>query len=110
MALEAPEHFRQIYQTTWTPTRPFVRGDGNNDGGFDVTDAVFVLNSLFLGGPAPGCQKAADSNDDGELDVADAVYFLNATFLGGPEVEEPHATCGPDPTPDTLTCVAFVCP
>ena len=100
----------QIYQSTWTPMRPFVRGDGNNDGSFDVTDAVFVLNSLFIGGPAPTCQKAADSNDDGDVDVADAVYFLNAKFLGGREVKEPHAECGTDPTPDTLTCETFSCP
>lgn len=31
----------------------FVRGNTNGVGGIDITDAVYVLNSLFLGGPKP---------------------------------------------------------
>jgi hypothetical protein len=28
-------------------------GDGNDDGTLDITDAIFILAHLFLGGPAP---------------------------------------------------------
>jgi hypothetical protein len=44
---------------------PFRRGDANSDGGFDITDAVGVLNYLFLGAKEPPCLITADIDDDG---------------------------------------------
>jgi hypothetical protein len=45
----------------------FVRADANGDPKLDISDAVTVLNYLFLGDAAPDCLDAADTNDDGEL-------------------------------------------
>jgi hypothetical protein len=42
----------------------FIRGDCNDDGGVDISDAVCVLNWLFLGGSAPDCAAVANSNGD----------------------------------------------
>jgi hypothetical protein len=85
----------------------FRRGNANADGKTDLSDALYVLGFLFLGGPGPSCLKAADTDDSGELDLTDAVYLLSYLFLGGPAPPEPYPACGLDPTVDELTCNAF---
>ena len=47
------------------PSGHFLRGDATADGNLNLTDAVFTLNHLFLGGPAPDCADAADADDNG---------------------------------------------
>lgn len=89
----------------------FQRGDVNLDTSFDIADPVAHLAQLFLPGtPPPSCQDAADSNDDGALDISDPVYSLAALFVvGAPAPPTPGVICGPDPTPDSLTCIVS-CP
>ncbi len=82
----------------------FVRGRVNADDKIDVADAVYVLSYLFVQGPAPACQKAADANDDGRLDISDAVKLLVHLFATTGPLPLPFPTPGPDPTPDSLTC------
>ena len=89
------------------PRVPFVRGDANGDGSIDITDAIFTLGFLFLGGGAPPCEDAADADDRGTLEITDAVYLLNFLFSGGPEPPPPHLALGEDPTEDTLGCRGF---
>ena len=86
---------------------PFNRGDINVDGAINLSDAIYLLQGLFLGGPPPSCQDAADVNDDGAVNLSDPIYLLNALFLGGPQPPAPYQQCGADLTPDTLTCVIF---
>lgn len=69
---------------TVTPGRRIVPGDVNMDGAFDISDPVFLLFSLFAGGPAPACGKLADPNGDSQVDLSDAVFLLGSLFLGGP--------------------------
>lgn len=92
----------------------FLRGDGNNDGGVNIADAVFLLNGLFLpGSPQSSCLDTQDSNDDGGVNIADAVFLLNSLFVpGSPELPAPGtAECGIDPTDDSLDCASFTsCP
>ena len=46
--------------------------------------------------------------DDGVVDISDAVATLGVLFLGQGEIPVPGMhTCGPDPTPDDLTCESF---
>ena len=85
----------------------FVRGDPNADQRLDLTDAVFVLNHLFLGGVPPSCEKSADEDDNGILDITDAILHLNHLFLGGPPPEPPFPECGWDSIADDLTCWEF---
>jgi hypothetical protein len=89
----------------------FRRGDGDGDGGEQLSDAIFVLNSLFNGGEAPGCPDAADSNDDGRVDIGDPIALLGYLFLGTKAPPAPGpTTCGEDPTEDTLgPCVQGAC-
>jgi hypothetical protein len=88
-------------------TFPFHRGDSNGDGALDLSDPVFLLGSLFLGGPLPGCRDAADGNDDERLDITDAVYVLSHLFQGGSPPRPPGGPtqpCGLDPEGDELEC------
>ena len=84
--------------------RTFLRGDSNQDGHTDISDASFSLNYLFLGGPAPLCMDAADSNDDGRFDLSDAIAGLNSLFLGTGPLPQPTGAPGQDPTADDLGC------
>jgi hypothetical protein len=88
----------------------FRRGDADLDGKVVLTDAVVVLERLFLGGAPLSCLDAADTNDDGRLDLTDPIFLLVYLFQGGPELPEPGAgRCGSDPTPDDLEECAGDC-
>lgn len=63
----------------------FLRGDANGDSEVNVGDAVYIINYVFKGGPAPDPLEAGDANCDGGCDVGDAVYLINYVFKGGPE-------------------------
>jgi hypothetical protein len=52
------------------PETRFRRGDCNNDGGVDLSDAVCTLSWLFLGGRTPSCLAAANTNGDAAVDIA----------------------------------------
>lgn len=84
---------------------PFVRGDcGGRGQGVDISSAVFGLNYLFIGGPAPPCLAACDSNGDGEVDISDPVYLLGYLFLGGSAPfgwTDADGDGAPDPTCET---------
>jgi hypothetical protein len=93
---------------------PFRRGDSNDDGRFDIADAVLTLLCLFAGGPCSQCPDAADANDDGALNVTDPIYLLNWRFRGGPTnppPPPPFPSCNRDPTDqDALAdCVYLSC-
>jgi hypothetical protein len=85
----------------------FKRGHVNDDDVVDLSDAVYLLAYLFLGGPGPRCLDAADTDDSGSLDLTDAVCLLNHLFLGGPELPGPYLECGRDETEDDLHCETF---
>ena len=85
----------------------FQRGDANTDGRLDLSDPIFSLSMLFLGGRRTSCEDAADSNDDGNLDLTDAIYSLRHLFQGGSEPPAPGLACGSDPTSDDLGCQLY---
>jgi hypothetical protein len=82
----------------------FLRGDANDDGKVDLSDAVAILGYLFLGDEAPRCLDAADANDSGIVEISDAVRLLNHLFLGAPPPPPPYPESGADATPDALSC------
>jgi hypothetical protein len=85
---------------TPNPGPEFIRGDCNDDGGADISDAVCILDWLFQGGAAPDCVAATDTNSDRTADISDAVYLLAHLFLGGPAPAAPFPACGPGLPPD----------
>ncbi len=58
-------------------------GDANDDSSINVGDAVYLINYIFKGGPAPPCSAEADVNVDCALNVGDAVYLVEFIFQGG---------------------------
>jgi len=57
-------------------------GDCNNDGGVDLSDAVTILQYLFMGLDLPVELDVADLNSDNNLDISDVVYLLQYLFAG----------------------------
>ena len=62
----------------------FLRGDCNQDATLALTDALTMLNFLFLGGLTPECQDSCDANDDDSIALTDALTVLSFLFSGGP--------------------------
>lgn len=69
---------------------PYLCGDGNDDAVVDIADAVYLINYIFRGGPAPNPLASGDGNCDSVVDIADAVYLISYIFRGGPQ---PYAGC-----------------
>jgi PKD repeat protein len=82
--------------------RFFMRGDIDNNRRVEITDSIFLLNFLFLGGQRPRCIDAADIYDNGRVDISSAITLLNFLFLGGRPPAVPFPNLGLDPTPDPL--------
>ena len=87
----------------------FVRADADDNGAVQLTDGIFILNFLFIGGAAPTCGDAADADDNGALQLTDGIFILNFLFLGGAPPPTPGLDCGEDPVDpdDTLGCENF---
>jgi hypothetical protein len=64
--------------------RTYLCGDADSDGKIDIADVVYLINYLFIDGPAPELLEAGDANCDGTVDIADVVYLINYLFIGGP--------------------------
>jgi len=76
-----------------TYTEAILRGDANESGVIDLSDAVFILLFLYAEGENPVCTDAADVNRDGKVDIADAVALLSYLFAGGPAPQPQTADC-----------------
>jgi hypothetical protein len=62
----------------------YLLGDANGDGNINVSDVVYLINYLFIGGPAPDPIARGDVNRDNFVNVTDVVYLINYLFIGGP--------------------------
>jgi hypothetical protein len=59
-------------------------GDANGDGIINISDAVFLINYIFVpGAPAPYPVCIGDCNGDDMVNISDAVYLINYIFIGG---------------------------
>lgn len=86
----------------------FLRGDGNNDTRVDIGDGIFVLNYLFLGGPAGTCLAASDADGNGSVEMTDAVAIISYQLLMGPPLAAPFPECGEGSMSDD--CAQSSCP
>ncbi len=82
-------------------SRPrFRRGDVDDSGGSNITDAISTLNFLFGGADEPACLEAADIDNDGSVNISDPIRLLNFLFGGAAEPPvDPGEECGVDPDP-----------
>lgn len=90
----------------------FIRGDSNADGAVNISDSVFLLGYLFLGGRSPGCLASANTNGDVAVDIADPIYLLGHLFLGVPPPPAPFSQCGTSDleADEELGCEESSCP
>jgi len=85
------------------PGKTFHRGDADENGDLQLTDAIRILGVLFLGQGTIPCADAADADDNGVIQLTDAIRILGVLFLGQGTIPAPGPTtepCGEDPTPD----------
>ncbi|MFQ6032282.1 MAG: dockerin type I domain-containing protein, partial [Candidatus Zixiibacteriota bacterium] len=68
-----------IYHAQEKP--PAVSGDANGDGEINSADVVYLINYLFVGGPAPDPLWVGDCNCDEVINSADIIYLINYLFL-----------------------------
>ncbi len=88
----------------------FIRGDLNQDGVLDISDASLLLAKLFLQSPI-NCQMAMDVNDDGLLDISDPVSTLAILFAQQVGPPPPFPSCGVGLTSTGLSCDSYnLCP
>ena len=84
--LESITAMKEILNATETCCH--LRGDINHQDSppIDISDLVYLINYMFLGGPAPVCLEEGnvDADQGGWIDIADLVYLINYSFLGGP--------------------------
>ncbi|MFQ5653557.1 MAG: right-handed parallel beta-helix repeat-containing protein [Planctomycetota bacterium] len=84
----------------------FIRGDANADATVNIADVIWILNLLFLAGPAAPCADSADANDDGIIGLSDVFRIIIHLFVGGLPPAAPFPSCGEDPTADPIDCAA----
>jgi hypothetical protein len=111
---EAPGHplavLVEVYNSSGTDlvspgfTYGFVRGDSNDDGDIDISDAARLLMYLFAGVEAPPCPDAADSNDTEDMDISDAIRVLDFLFRGAIPPPSPFPAYGLDTGDTALGC------
>jgi len=95
----------------------FKRGDANDDGKFDIADAITIIYDPRvvpgLMGTEIACLYSGDVNDDNMLTLADAVYLITWQFQltdPAPEPPAPFMDCGEDPTPEDPAVAEANCP
>jgi ankyrin repeat protein len=62
----------------------FKSGDANGDWQVNSADVAYLINYLFVGGPAPQPWQSGDANCDGIINSADVAYLINYLFVNGP--------------------------
>ena len=72
---------------------PFLRGDVDQSGDLQLTDAVAIFSYLFLGDREPACLAAADPDGTGEINLTSGVYLLQFLFIGGQAPAAPFPQC-----------------
>ncbi len=68
----------------------FLCGDADNSRTLSVSDVIFLIHYIFIGGPIPNPKLSGDADCNGILTISDAVYLISYIFAGGPA---PCAAC-----------------
>ena len=71
-----------------TPQPNWMMGDADGSGAIDVSDAVRLIEYIFVHGEPPFPPRLGDANCDHAIDISDVVYLIGYVFGGGP------APCG----------------
>lgn len=74
----------------WVTLAAYVCGDADGNSLVTISDAVYLINYIFAGGPEPALFESADVDCNDLVTISDAVYLINYIFAGGPD---PCAGC-----------------
>ncbi len=76
----------EIFTGTNTDQCCLARGDIDRSGGLvDISDLIWMVGWLFIGGQEPPCIDEADVNASGGIpDISDLVYLVDYMFMAGP--------------------------
>jgi len=66
-------------------TLDYLCGDVNFNGAFNILDATYLINYLYLSGPEPIPMASADVNSSGSPNILDVTYMINYLYQDGPE-------------------------
>jgi hypothetical protein len=67
-----------------------VRGDADNNGIVNVSDAVYIQSYIFGNGPSPlPVTGTADVDCNGIVNVSDEISLIGCIFGGGPPPQTP---------------------
>jgi hypothetical protein len=114
---------------TTTGAAPFLRGDLNQSGKYDVLDAMIILDYLFKGGTASGGAASRENclvsfnvdgstfkgdftvEDSADIELTDAIRLITYVFGGFDTPAAPFPTCGQPASPPAaaIACKAFSC-
>jgi hypothetical protein len=70
-------------------------GDVNDDGQMNIADLVYMIDWLYMGGPAPPDPSAAEVDLCNSTDIADIGYLVNYIYRDGPAPCAGSADCTP---------------
>lgn len=68
----------------------YICGDADANFIITISDAVFLINYIFAGGPVPSPLLSGDADCNLIVTISDAVYLINYIFAGG---TAPCASC-----------------
>ena len=63
------------------PEPDVIRGDVNDDGEVNSTDAIYLLRNILVGEVSYPINQSGDMNNDGNVDSADAIYLLRHVLV-----------------------------
>ncbi len=75
----------------WSAIRTFsteltwICGDIDNDSLINIFDITYIIQYLYLEGPAPMFPNAADVNNDGTINIFDATHMIEFLYRNGPD-------------------------
>ena len=56
------------------------KGDADGNSHTNITDAVYIINYIFAGGPEPYSECNGDADGNGYINISDAVWLIHYIF------------------------------
>jgi hypothetical protein len=62
----------------------YICGDNSGDSLVNIFDVTYMIEYLYMGGPAPDPIWIADINNDAALNIFDITFLIGFLYLDGP--------------------------
>lgn len=84
-----PAHPTLAVPVTMNVGVTYMPGDADNNQIVNISDAVYIIQYVFSGGPAPNPLEAGDADCNAIVNISDVVYLISYIFSGGPDPCQP---------------------